>query len=148
MEKSLLIGTGVLSWPRSERVSDRYGKVMLMDEGNNSIGGGNGKNGKLTPAKDLPEAGTQGRLMVRILKTRESIHIGDFARGLSPSTPAPMQEIVLGYGELFYETDADGWVYVGLKPGDGRASDWLNPVNLYRVHEQTVELYFISAEAE
>lgn len=38
--------------------------------------------------------------------------------------------------------DPEIYDMVGLKPEDGRKTDWLNPHNLYRAHEQTVRLYF------
>ncbi len=36
----------------------------------------------------------------------------------------------------------DDRTYIGLKPGDGRKTDWLDPKKLYRAHAQYVELYF------
>ena len=121
-----LLGEGILNWDRMERVSDRYGYVHLtttpMDEE------------RVTLAR---YAGT-GQLFARILATRQSSHIGDFARGIFPQTPAVGEDILLGYGVLDYQDTK-----VGLLPEDRRETDWLDPHGLYRCHEQTVALMFV-----
>jgi len=127
------IGTGILNWPNVERIGDRYGVVGLWDDGHT-----------LPLAAPLPE-GIEGELVAEVLETRESHHIGDLFRGLFPTTPNVGDRIVLGSGTLFRETKREGgdtYEYVGLRPDDGRDTDWLNPEALYRVHHQTVRLLF------
>jgi hypothetical protein len=135
MEPTLL-GTGVLTWAKAERISDRYGAVYLMEEGGNSRDGGDPK-----PYQAEVPADTFGALMVKVTEARESTHVGDMFRGIFPSTPEVGGWITLGIGFLFYTTCDDARP-VGLKPEDGRVSDWLDPHALYRAHEQSVELWF------
>ena len=120
-----LLGVGVMSWLGSERRSDRYGSVGLFTD----------PTGEKMPIKS--DISGNGELIAVVKETRESHHIGDFFRGLFPSTPNVGDKIILGSGDLFFE---DGCV--GLKPDDGRSHDWLDPEQLYRAHDQTIELYF------
>lgn len=126
------IGTGVLTWPRSERVSDRYGCVALLSHPD-------------CTDFDVPltgeHGGIYGRLVAHIEKARESRHIGDIFRGVFPSTPDVGEWIVLGEGTYYQERKPEGPV-VGLRPSDSREADWLDINALYRCHEQTVSLYF------
>lgn len=139
--KSINLGTGVLTWGRSERVSDRYGAVYLIPDGANSL-----TSGPSTSLIDQEEAvaltGFHGKLIAKVIETRESTHIGDLFRGIGPRTPKKGSRLTLGEGTLFVEPAPDSGVAVGLRPDDGRASDWLKPRALYDAHEQTVELLF------
>lgn len=130
------LGTGLFSWNRHERVSDRYGAVTLLD--------GNDKAIQAVPANLI---GHKGKLIAEVRETRQSQHIGDFFRGLSPETPEIGESITLGTGTLF-EEPAEGQANraVGLKPEKRRESDWLNPKAMYRCHDQTVELFFLSTD--
>ena len=127
--KGALRGVGRFSWPAAERRSDRYGLVGLLagDDGTSEWMG-------LVTAGLVGKA---GRLFAVVLETQESRHIGDMFRGIYPATPAVGDEIVLGEGVLFVDTER-----VGLEPSDGRESDWLNPHQLYRAIDQKVELLF------
>jgi hypothetical protein len=64
-----LLGIGVLTWNRPERVSDRYGTVALIADGENSYTTG----GSYLPLE--PVCG-RGKLSVVVLETRTSTHIG------------------------------------------------------------------------
>lgn len=130
MSNKTLIGTGILNWPRCERASDRYGSINLNEPGDILV--------KLP--QDL--AGRYGELVAEIKETRPSYHIGDFARGLSPSTPDVGWYGSLGIGKVFYGE----YETIGLEPLDGRDSDWLNPEILYQLHNQTVTLYFVEGQ--
>lgn len=138
----IVLGEGLLSWSRYERVGDRYGSVKLYAEGTDQH--------KPWPAR-MP-LGTYGSLKALILQTRQSPHIGDLFRGLFPETPEAGEEIVLGEGRLFIEgtggpkdrTTAQGGL--GVAPLDGRDTDWLDPQSMYRCHHQTVKLVFEIAE--
>ena len=77
------------------------------------------------------------------METRQSSHIGDIFRGISPSTPQIGDSIELGEGTLFVSASPEGQ-WVGLEPDELRNSDWLDPEALYRVHDQTVVLSFVS----
>jgi hypothetical protein len=134
-ETTMQLGEGRLTWPRGERVSDRYGTVCLMVDGDS-----------LTPTTayitlDHGIDGQRGTLIAEVIETRESTHIGDLFRGIFPVTPEVGERITLGTGTVFFARDFDA-DQIGLRPDDGRDSDWLDPNALYRAHEQTVRLMF------
>lgn len=136
----VLMGVGRLTWDRSERVGDRYGVIYLLAYGDSL------SDGKVSPLN--PEAdklrGSRGRLEAVVTETRESTHIGDIGRGVYPVTPEVGETISFGpAGTLVVERAGEGQRAVGIMPDDGRPDAWLDPVKLYRAHEQTVELYFV-----
>jgi hypothetical protein len=131
------LGTGVLTWNRRERVTDRYGTVRLGSE----------PDAESTVALNNSNAGSRGTLFARILETRKSTHIGDCFRNLFPTTPTVGDRIKLGYGQLFFEEE-DDVQSVGVCPPDGRHSDWLEPKALYTCHHQTVELLFVADDVQ
>lgn len=136
-------GTGVLTWGRGERVSDRYGFVWLMPEGCDSHTtnpGGNLLNAELV--KSTIPGFPEGVLVAEVIETRHSTHIGDLLRGIFPTTPEVGDVYLLGTGTLALTSTGIGEETVGLVPADGRESDWLDPHALYRVHEQTVRLRY------
>jgi hypothetical protein len=142
MTTAVVLGEGVLTWRPVERVGDRYGAVSLMAEGGNSLA-----DDVAWVPLDRTADGQRGRLEAHVLATRQSSHIGDLFRGFAPSTPEVGETIRLGGpGTLFFEDlpDPPGPAFqaVGLRPDDGRATDWLDPEALYRAHEQTVRLMF------
>ena len=128
----ILLGTGMLSWPRDERVSDRYGRVILMEEFDDDA---------LLGDVVVGLVGARGRLHATVISTRDSHHIGDIFRGLYPTRPDAGEVIDLGTGAVFTDR-CEQFVTIGIDPGDGRESDWLDPTALYRCHSQTVNLYF------
>jgi hypothetical protein len=137
----ILLGKGVLTWNATERRSDRYGAVWLMEDGNTSLD-------PRTPERTLDGKalrsvnGQRGTITAEVIDPRESTHIGDLFRGIFPSRPMKWESITLGSGEVFVEHDDHAGDVVGIKPDDGRDKDWLNPHALYRAHEQLVELRF------
>lgn len=140
-EKSILLGKGILSWTRYERIGDRYGIVFLMQNGQTSETPE--RNGVQLEGHKLE--GNKGKLVAIVLETKESTHIGDLFHGFFPSTPEVGEKIELGEGELFFEPHIGSsatYDCVGLRPNDGRETFWLNPNMLYWAHEQLVELYF------
>lgn len=141
MKHPHLLGTGTLTWNADERRSDRYGSVYLIPNGHNSF--------TKEPSPSLVDEnavrsfeGQRGELIAVVKATRESTHIGDLFHGISPRTPEVGQIIVLGNGTLFCDHIFDGGIAVGLRPDDGRVTQWLNMRALYDAHEQTVELIF------
>jgi hypothetical protein len=124
----ILLGKGSLNWRHWERRTDRYGTVDLLNAE--------------VPLKQIDDLlSVTGTLTATIISTRASDHIGDILRGLSPHPPMPGEEFVLGKGELFFEQEFN-LIHVGVRPADGRYSDWLDPKELYQCHNQIVELYF------
>lgn len=124
----IFLGKGILGWERTERVSDRYGTVKLFTttEQNEAV------------PFDVQLSGRRGALVVEVVKTRESNHIGDLFHGIMPVTPKLGEVFVLGRGTIFFE----GIFTVGVKPRGNRATLWLDIKKLYKSHFQTVNLYF------
>lgn len=136
MANAIEIGRGVFNWPRGERITDRYGALLLASDWESY------EADHTTYVKfDEAIAGQHGTLHVEILEARQSPHIGDLARGIFPQTPEVGERIELGAGTLFFD-DCDDDRAVGVRPDDGRDTDWLDPVKLYRAIHQTVALYF------
>jgi len=127
------LGTGVFDWNREERISDRYGLVKLFDSS-----GSVRKEIKLQRLKE----GSHGRLVAVVRETRDTAHIGDLFHRVFPTRPELNERVVLGEGTLFFDEDG-----VGLSPDDGRDTLWLNMHALYRVHNQTVALFFEESPA-
>jgi hypothetical protein len=125
MAKKVLIGIGILSWDSEERKSDRYGSVYL----HTSVG---------SESLPLEVVKGYGQLEAIVLKTRQSNHLGDWSRGIYPGGAKKGMKVVLGQGNVFLEQDS-----IGLSPLKKRSHDWLSPKALYRLHSQTVELWFV-----
>jgi hypothetical protein len=128
------IATGVVFWQPAERASERYGAIFLR-----AIPGGD-----IVP---LPAAydGEEGTLMASIRESRRSPHIGDRFRGFRPPEEplVPGTEVILGTGVVFREPLESGRGFaLGVQPADGRERDWLDPEALYKLHYQTVDLFF------
>jgi hypothetical protein len=119
------LGTGVLDWEREERISDRYGLVELFL-----------RPGELVKLNRVTEQ-LHGKLFAIVREVRESHHIGDLFHGVGPTVPEVGERVELGTGAIFFEDDA-----VGLVPDDYRTTLWLDIRGLYRLHNQTVTLYF------
>lgn len=144
MPEEIVLGTGVLSWDRHERVNDRYGGVMLMaDAPARPLASLMMEPDP--PATDFADApvGQVGTLVAVVEDCRPSHHIGDLYRGFSPRPRAKTgARLVLGHGTLGRE-EADGYVQVTLRPRERRTKDWLNPRHLYALHESLVRLLFV-----
>jgi hypothetical protein len=119
------LGTRMLDWEREERISDRYGVVELFHESGVPV--------ELTPVTEQ----LHGKLIAIVREMRQPSHIGDLFHGVRPSVPEIGERIVLGIGAIFFE---DGGV--SLMPDDHRPRLRLDIHALYRVHRQTVTLYF------
>lgn len=139
------IGTGVLSWDGSERRTDRYGAIVLDH--------GTYPGERVCEARlDLPALEAllhkRVRLVAVVLAARPSGHIGDLSHGIFPSQPDVGERVELGVGELDFETLE--WsppvIAIALEPRDKRdvltrETFWMDPRKLYRLHDQTVELF-------
>ena len=139
MAKAILLGIGHLTWCSTERRSDRYGSVFLLNpsEGDGGASGGADEGGVSIPVQE-----GYGQLVAKVVEPRESQHIGDLFHNIFPSLPKKGERIVLGSGMAFSRTDYEREM-VGVKPIDGRTTWWLNPKNLFRAHSSIVELYWI-----
>lgn len=138
MEERIELGIGRLTWPASERRSDRYGKVFLIEHSDSLSA--------VTPPivpLTLPPACRHTEIFeVRavVQETRQSTHIGDLFHGVFPRTPQVGQEITLGSGRL--HVDESG--YLTVVPEEVGAYPWMDMRALYDAHEQTVQLVAVS----
>jgi len=144
--KRFLLGEGALTWNAIERRSDRYGSVYCCDK--NSEEATISPNAKMNRdvCLEIDKLENQkGKLIAVVTGTRQSTHIGDFANGFFPETPALAEEIVLGEGTFIHDKNPyiDNCEMVGVLPDDGRKHQWMNGPALYRAHEQDVKLYFV-----
>ena len=135
----MIEGKGIFAWDGMERRTDRYGSFTLDSTGYD----GNGS---------FPDAAWVGsfnslvnhrvKMVVEVLESRNSAHVGDIVRNIYPTRPEVGEKIVLGVGKFF--CDQVGWSaskwQVGIIPDDGRDADWIDPVKLYRLHDQTVSI--------
>jgi hypothetical protein len=140
------LGSGIFAWSADERHSGRYGAFFLspsnLDETEHHP-----VQLDLTTLSTLN--GLHVRITLRIRASRPCGHVGDFALHLAPGPPPePGTLIELGVGRLFLLDHGDfprdahpTGVGIGLAPSDGRDRLWLNPVVLYRLHDQSVELF-------
>ena len=134
-----VLGIGQVNWPRSERVSDRYGVVGLY-------GDAHWQSGTMI-SDELDTRGIVGRvgtLCAVVLETRKADHIGDLFHGWLPGGAQVGDVIDLGVGRFFGERNEHGY-FVGVEPADGRRSLWLDGPALYKCHSQTVRLEFVCA---
>lgn len=132
------IASGVFGWDSGERRSNRYGSVQIRSspyDGNVVA--------TVTYDRKAMEAltGKRVRLVCSVVQTRASGHVGDAFLKIKPSTPMAGDVIELGVGVLFVADGYDGLPEIGLMPEDGRRELWIDPRQLYRLHDQTVDLY-------
>lgn len=140
------LGTGQLSWHASERRNDRYGTVGLWVDA--SPVDPETTDRIAWSAEGRQAEGKKGVLIAYVIETRDSQHVGDLMRDIHPVKPEVDEQIELGSGTLFFQQiDDDVW-YVGLRPDNDRPNDWLDPHELYRVHQQTVRLCFALADGQ
>lgn len=136
-----LLAVGVLTWCGSERRSDRYGSVMVLNPHAAHV------HDELHQPAAMPMhfcadesmVGTKGTLSAEVIEVRKSDHIGDLFRGFKPGGAVVGETLALGHGKLF--KSARG-ISIGVQPSDGRGNDWLDPKLLYRAHECVVRLTF------
>jgi hypothetical protein len=143
MNPETLIGIGIFTWNKKERVSNRYGSFFLSFE---SYEGEKTKLDldsfgilNLDLIKDLTNK--KVKVTCKVVETRKSSHIGDLFLKIFPTTPE-LNELVEFDGILNSEIDQDmdSLCFI-LKPEDNRKELWIDPKKLYRLHDQTVEVY-------
>ena len=115
MAKPVHLGKGVLTWEKSERVTNRYGTVALIPDGETSVTPGE-------PASLIDELaathlrGTPGRLYCVVAEPRRSTHMGDQLNKIKPRKPKRLATLVFGHGTLEVEPYVCGGIQVGAKP--------------------------------
>lgn len=130
---------GILSWLPEERRSDRYGMLLMCPRNYKETT-------HVTVVLNVPNvermAGSRINLRAEVIEARDSGHIGDIFRGIYPSKPEVGQTFDLGTGTLIVAPSGveESPVTFGLRPDDGRETDWFDPRILYRLHDQTVRL--------
>lgn len=144
MAECTILGTGILTWPRNERRTDRYGYVHLIARGQTSLTDDSDNLLDVNVARKA--SGRTGTIIAHVLEVRTSTHIGDLFRKIYPTQPELNEDIVLGTGILDLETNKACGPIVGLRPILMRDFDWLSPKQLYRAHEQFVELRFYQSQ--
>lgn len=72
---------------------------------------------------------------------RRSGHAGDAFLDIKPSKPAKGEQIEVGVGRLHLGRNYLGNRSIVLQPEDGRPELWLDPRVLYRLHDQTIDLF-------
>jgi hypothetical protein len=142
-----MLAHGVFTWSGSERRSDRYGSFILLAEPY-------GASPVTVPTYDTALAqklsGKRVRIVVTVVETRRSGHIGDRFLNIYPTTPEVGEQIELGVGIFSTQPDEGDPKITStiLAPGDGREAFWLDPRKLYRLHDQTVDVFVEETDAE
>lgn len=133
------VGHGILSWNSTERRSDRYGAFVL---------GQCNFEDNVRVAAHLDEPALRGligkrvRVLCKVVANRGSGHLGDTHHGIKPTTPEVGEVVDLGVGTLrLVDAGFGGMTAVALEPNDGRKHFWYDPYKLYRLHDQTVDLF-------
>jgi hypothetical protein len=132
------ISHGVFGWEGKERRSDRYGAIHLVP--GPCIGT------VVTQVTHDIEAfnaleGKRVRLTCKVIESRQSGHIGDVFLGIIPSQPDVGEEVDLGVGKFTTSMGYGNELEILLQPGDGRREFWMDPRKLYRLHDQTVDIF-------
>lgn len=145
MSERIKLGCGIFMWNAAERRTQQYGYFFLCDKPyNESI---------IVDVEYNSQAmvdlrGDKVKLTAVVLETRASGHAGDLYIDILPTTPSVGEEIVLGVGrfDINYNPFPPPTYEMCLFPSDGRSTYWLDPKVLYRLHDQTVELYAETTE--
>jgi len=140
------VGHGIFGWNGKERRTDRYGAFVL---GERPFDG----NREAAAYLDIPAlkelVGKRVHITCVAVKTRKSGHVGDLFHKIHPTTPAVGEVVDLGIGVLHLDNAGyEGRLAVVLEPGDGRLKFWMDPHKLYRLHDQTVDLFVEPTEED
>ena len=135
------IASGIFMWNSVERRSGRYGFVFLTKANYDETV-------KVEPTFDEAMVNSlvgnkKVKLYAVVTESRPSGHSGDQFLKIAPSQPEVGERVELGVGMLCMIPN-DGYdkdMMIGLEPSDGRTLFWFDPRKLYRLHDQTVELF-------
>jgi hypothetical protein len=134
-----LLAFGILSWDGAERRGRRYGQIVCD-------GSDYGNKAEASPTFDKDTFSVLEnktvRLVAEIVEARPSGHIGDAFLGIKPSTPSVGDRIEIGVGTLVsFGIPFGKELGFGIAPADGREELWMDPRILFRLHDQTVNIY-------
>lgn len=132
------IGFGIFSWNANERRSNRYGSFGLhQSDYNNKV------KAVTDVSKDVCQEmiGKRVHITCKVIESRESSHFGDMFLQILPTKPDVGEIVDLGVGIFDLLEDEGVAITIVLKPGDNRKELWIDPRKLYRLHDQTVEVY-------
>lgn len=134
----MLVGKGIFGWDRADRRTRRYGGVQLHTT--------NYAQSVTVDAQVHQEAihNLQGRVRLygKVIESRVSGHVGDLFLRIKPTQPEVGEIVELGVGQIVLEASSYSPLpCILLTPEDGRREFWMDPHKLYRLHDQTVELY-------
>jgi hypothetical protein len=132
------VGFGIFGWSGTERRTDRYGGFVLNQA---TFEGADRVAAHLDNKALEPLIGKRVHIWCKVITNRESGHAGDLFLGILPTKPEIGEVVDLGVGTLDLEWGFEGLTAVVLRPGDGRDTFWYNPHKLYRLHDQTVEVF-------
>lgn len=90
-------------------------------------------------AFDHAPLGTAGTLVAHVIANGSAYDWGDDPPELRP--PKPGERVVLGSGTLFTE-ESMGAPVIGVRPDDGRATEWMDPNAISRCRNRLVRLEF------
>ncbi len=141
------LGFGVFTWDGEERRNHRYGCFVLL----NTNYDGDVKADCFVDYSVLQKFLTKKvRLLAKVTESRKSSHVGDLFLKVFPTQPDVGEIVDLGIGYLSHGSLPD-WATtppLGLKPNDKRMQLWMDPRKLYRLHDQTVEIYVQETQDE
>jgi len=134
------VGHGVFGWSGTERRTDRYGAFVLAAD-------------RIANHLDVKALrllnGKRVHITCKVVTNRESGHAGDLALKVFPTTPDVGEVVDLGVGTLCLEDAGyDNMTAVALVPNDGRDTFWFDPRKLYRLHDQTVDVFIEETTAD
>lgn len=110
------------SWNSVDRISDRYGSFNLPD-------------GVEIPPDLIRK---RCRVTVTVIEVKRCTHIGDLCHGFGHTMPKQGESHVLAVGELLWSPHELN--SVAIKPIDDRKHFWIDPMLLYRLCHQKVEI--------
>lgn len=141
----MLFAKGILTWDSNERRSQRYGFFYLAKKDFDEQFSCEDFFFDIDCMKQYARVinGKRVKITAKVIENRKSGHFGDAFLEITPTMPDLNEEIVIGVGTFMYihESFAPAGYAIGIKPSDGRKVLWLDPRNLYKLHDQTVELY-------
>ena len=136
--------SGIFTWWGEERRTDRYGSFVLENKNHN----GDASSQIILNKEYKDFVDKKVKITAIVKENRESGHLGDVFLNITPSKPEVNEEIVLGIG--CFKTEDCSWsenkLQFVLFPDDGRSVFWFNPEILYRLHDQTVDMYIEETE--
>ena len=132
------IGSGIFMWDGVERRSGRYGFIYLSKSNYEETAHCVVSFDTLAVKALL---GKKVHMYAVVIENRESSHLGDAFLQINPSTPVVGERVELGVGILAMQNAAGHPEMIGLAPIDHRQLFWFDPRQLYRLHDQTVDLF-------